>query len=76
MDFPFNWAGRVSGESFFTSTVSPADEPCVAAITLNFEFAAAAKTGGVLPTPPTSTAPALTASSRGGPEVKVDHWMR
>src|SRR5713226_6115662 len=33
---------------------------------------AAAKTGGALPTPPTSTAPAPMACSIGGPEVKSD----
>src|ERR1700693_3551787 len=33
---------------------------------------AAAKTGGALPTPPTSTAPAPMACSMGGPEVKSD----
>ena len=33
---------------------------------------AAANTGGALPTPPTSTAPAPMACSIGGPEVKSD----
>lgn len=44
-----------------------------AATILIFEPAAAAKTGGVLPTPPMSTAPALTASSSGGPEVNCEN---
>lgn len=52
---------------------SPAAEPWVAATTVIFDLAPAAKTGGVLPTPPMSTALALTASRSGGPEVKVDH---
>ena len=34
-----------------------------------FDPAAAAKTGGVLPTPPKSREPALMASRIGGPEV-------
>ena len=33
---------------------------------------AAANTGGALPTPPTSTAPAPMACRIGGPEVKSD----
>lgn len=76
MDLPLSWAGLFNGESSGTTMTSPADEPCVAPTTAMFESAPAAKTGGVLPTPPMSTAPALTASSRGGPEVKVDHLMR
>src|SRR6478672_6551543 len=36
-------------------------------------LAAAANSGGVLPTPPRSMAPAFKASSRGGPDVKDFH---
>src|SRR6202161_3766993 len=42
---------------------------------LTFEPAAAAKIGGVLPTAPMSMAPALAASSSGGPLVNVDQAM-
>jgi hypothetical protein len=54
---------------------SPLDVPWKAATTLILEPAPAANTGGVLPTPPMSTALAFTASSRGGPEVNVDHLI-
>lgn len=65
----------VSFESFGTRTVSPLEVPCHAATTVLFESAPAAKTGGVLPTPPMSTASALTASRSGGPEATVDHLI-
>lgn len=67
---------RFSFESLGTRIVSPEVSPWVAATTVTFDSAPAAKTGGVLPTEPMSTALALTASSSGGPEVKVDHLMR
>lgn len=67
--------GFVSFELFGTRMASPLDVPWKAATTVIFEPAPAAKTGGVLPTPPMSTALALTASSSGGPEVKVDHLI-
>lgn len=76
MDLPLSCSGFLSGESFGTTTASPADDPWLAPTTTMFESDPAAKTGGVLPTPPMSTAPALTASSSGGPEVKVDHLTR
>ena len=38
--------------------------------TVSLLFAAAANSGGVLPTPPRSMAPAFSASSSGGPDVK------
>ncbi len=43
-----------------------------AATTVTFDPAAAAKIGGVLPTPPMSMAFALAASRSGGPEVNCD----
>lgn len=75
MDLPLRSAGSFSGESAGTRTASPAEDPWVAATTLILDPAPAAKTGGVLPTPPMSTALAFAASSSGGPEVKVDHLI-
>lgn len=75
MDLPLSSSGFRSDEFFGTRMASPLDVPCQAATTETFEPAPAAKTGGVLPTPPMSTALALTASRRGGPEVNVDHLI-
>ncbi len=65
----------MSFESLGTRMASPWDPPRRAPTTVIPEPAPAAKTGGVLPTLPMSTALALTASSSGGPEVKVDHLI-
>src|ERR1700730_17447028 len=72
---PLRSAAFVSFEPFGTTIASPSDEPCWAPTTVIFDLEPAAKTGGVFPTPPMSTALALTASSSGGPEVNVDHLI-
>lgn len=72
MDLPLSSSGFFSFESIGTRMVSPFAVPWLAATMVIFELAPAAKTGGVLPTPPMSTALALTASKSGGPDVKVD----
>ena len=61
------------GESFGTTIASPVPPYVAPWTTLNGLSAAAAKSGGVLPTPPTWMAPAFRASSSGGPEVNSFH---
>jgi len=72
---PLRSARVLTADPFGTSTASPEAEARPAEMMAIFPPAAALKIGGVLPTPPTSTAPAFAASSSGGPEVKVDHLM-
>ena len=70
---PFSCSTEVIVESPGTTMASPTP-PYVAAWTaLNLLLAAAAKIGGVLPTPPTWMAPEFIASSSGGPEVNSFH---
>ncbi len=71
--FPRRSSTRRSGESRGTISASLVTLPFDADTTFTLRFAAAANSGGVLPTPPMSTAPADAASSSGGPEVNVAH---
>src|SRR4051794_1020154 len=73
MVFPLSCAGCWIGESPGTRIASPGPVCCPACTMAILALAAAEKIGGVLPTPPMSIAPALAASSSGGPEVNVDH---
>src|SRR6476620_9839037 len=57
-------------ESLGTTIASPLAPMVAPETTSRLLFAAAANSGGVLPTPPRSMAPAFSASSSGGPDVK------
>ena len=57
-------------EPFGTTMASPLPPIVAPETTVILLFAAAANNGGVFPTPPRSIAPALRASSSGGPDVK------
>ena len=70
---PFRPARSVIGEFFGTRIAAPVGLEYVAATRVSRLPAAAAKIGGVSPTPPRSMAPALSASSSGGPEVNSLH---
>ena len=60
---------------FGTTIASPVPPYVAPWTTWNSPCAAAAKSGGVLPTPPTWIEPELMASSSGGPEVNSCHWI-
>ena len=66
---PFRSLTSVTEEPFGTTMASPVAPWEYAETTLSFFAWSIANSGGVLPTPPTSTAPLLIASSIGGPEV-------
>ena len=70
---PLRSATDLMSESFGTTIASPVPPYVAAWTTLNLPLPAAANSGGVLPTPPTWMAPALSASSSGGPEVNSFH---
>src|SRR4051794_20998838 len=72
---PLRSATDRTGDPFGTTIVSPLAPIVAPEITVILLLSAAANSGGVLPTPPRSMAPALSASSSGGPDVKVFHLM-